>query len=183
MKGFNKVLAVVFSIFIVFLCISVILYVGNIIDAKNIVDLLDMLTITNEAKLTTIVVAAVIGLIAIAFAITTDSVDARNGGSLTLPLSTGNISISSQTFETMVLNVSRKYNNLKNVKAKVDIREDGLYVDLYVYVLDGTVVADVMCKIQQDIKTTILKQTTVEVKTVEVKVKGIYSMNENKFQD
>lgn len=183
MKGFNKVLAVVFSILIVFICISVILYVGNIIDAKNIVDLLDMLTITNEAKLTTIVIAAVIGLIAIIFAITTDSVDSKNGGSLTLPLSTGNISISSQTFETMVLNVARKYNNLKNVKAKVDIREDGLYVDLYVYVLDGTVVADVMCKIQQDIKTTILKQTTVEVKTVEVKVKGIYSMNENKFQD
>lgn len=183
MKGFNKVLAVVFSILIVFICISVILYVGNIIDAKNIVDWLDMLTITNEAKLTTIVIAAVIGLIAIIFAITTDSVDSKNGGSLTLPLSTGNISISSQTFETMVLNVARKYNNLKNVKAKVDIREDGLYVDLYVYVLDGTVVADVMCKIQQDIKTTILKQTTVEVKTVEVKVKGIYSMNENKFQD
>ena len=45
-----------------------------------------------------------------------------------------------------------KYNSLKNVKARVDIREDGLYVDLYVYVLEGTVVSAIMCKIQEDIK-------------------------------
>jgi len=183
MKGLNKFLAIMFSILIVFFCIAVILYVGEIINNENIVNVLDMLVSTKEVKLTTIIVSAVIGLLAIIFAITTDSVETSGGGSLTLPLSTGNISISCQTFETMVLNVAKKYNNLKNVKAKVDIREDGLYVDLYVYVLEGTIVSDIMCKIQEDIKTSILKQTTVEVKTVEVKVKGIYNLAENKIQD
>ena len=183
MKGFNKFLAILFSLIIVFLCVITILYVGDIIDVRDISNVLDMLVQSKESKLTTVVVSAVIGLIALVFAITTDSADSKGGASLTLPLSTGNISISCQTFETMVLNVAKKYNNLKNVKAKVDIKEDGLYVDLFVYVLEGTVVADIMCKIQQDIKTTILKQTTVEVKTVEVKVKGIYNLNENKFQD
>ena len=38
-------------------------------------------------------------------------------------------------------------------------------------------------KVQEDVKSTILKQTTVEVKTVEVKVKGIYNQSENKMQD
>lgn len=183
MKGVNKFLAVIFSVLIVFSCIAVILYVGEIIDNQNVINTLDMLVSSKEAKLTTIIVSSVIGLIAIVFAITTDSADSTGGASLTLPLSTGNISISMQTFESMVLNVAKKYNNLKNVKAKVDIREDGLYVDLYVYVLEGTVVSDIMCKIQEDIKTSILKQTTVEVKLVEVKVKGIYNLNENKFQD
>ena len=183
MKGFNKFLAIVFSVIIVFSCIAVILYVGEIIDSRNIVNVLDMLVATREVKITTLVISALVGFLAITFAITTDSADSRGGASLTLPLSTGNISISCQTFESMVLNVAKKYNNLKNVKTKVDIKEDGLYVDLFVYVLEGTVVSDVMCKIQQDVKTTILKQTTVEVKSVEVKVKGIYNLSECKIQD
>jgi len=183
MKGFNKFLAVIFSIMIVFVCIICILYVGDILEKENIVNTLDMLVATRESKLATIISAAFVGLIAIIFAITTDSASSNGGASLTLPLTTGNISITCQTFETMVLNVVKKYNNLKNVKAKVDIREDGLYIELFVYILEGTVVSDIMCKIQEDIKTSILKQTTVEVKKVEVKVKGIYSLNENKFQD
>ncbi len=183
MKYFNKVLAVIFAIIIVISCIALILYVGDIIKLQNITDILDMLVATKEAKLTTIVVSAVVGLLAIIFGVGVDSSDGSSGGSLTLPLSTGNISISYQTFESMVLNVAKKYNSLKNVKARVDIREDGLYVDLYVYVLEGTVVSDIMCKIQEDIKSTILKQTTVEVKTVEAKVKGIYSQSDNRFQD
>lgn len=183
MKGFNKFFAILFSLMIVFLCIIVILYVGDIINTNNISNVLDKFVQTRESKLTTVVISSIIGLSALIFAITTDSADSRGGASLTLPLSTGNISISSQTFETIVLNVAKKYNNLRNVKAKVDIKEDGLYVELFVYVIEGTIVADIMCKIQEDIKTTVLKQTTVEVKAVEVKVKGIYNLNENKVQD
>ena len=183
MKGFNKVLAVIFSIILIFMCITLILYVGGIIEVKNITNVLDMLIASRETKLATIITAAVIGLLAIVFGITVDGVDSNSGSTLTLPLSTGNISINTQTFETMVLNVAKKYNCLKNVKTRVDIKEDGIYVDLLVFVLEGTVVSDVMCKVQEDIKSTILKQTTVEVKQVEVKVKGIYNKTENKFQD
>ena len=183
MKGFNKVLAVIFSIILVCICITLILYVGGIIETKNMINVLDMLVSSKEAKLATIITAAVIGLLSIIFGITSDGIDSSSGATLTLPLSTGNISINTQTFETMVLNVAKKYNCLKNVKTRVDIKEDGIYVDLFVYVLEGTVVADVMCKVQEDIKSTILKQTTVEVKQVEVKVKGIYNRADNKFQD
>lgn len=183
MKGFNKVLAVIFSIILIFMCITLILYVGGIIEVRNITNVLDMLIASRETKLATIITAAVIGLLAIVFGITVDGVDSNSGSTLTLPLSTGNISINTQTFETMVLNVAKKYNCLKNVKTRVDIKEDGIYVDLLVFVLEGTVVSDVMCKVQEDIKSTILKQTTVEVKQVEVKVKGIYNKTENKFQD
>lgn len=183
MKGFNKVLAVIFSIIMVVICISLILYVGDIIKLDNIENILDMFTATREAKLATIMVSALVGLFAIIFGITVESTEGNMGTSLTLPLSTGNISINTQTFETMVLNVAKKYNCLKNVKTRVDIKEDGLYVELFVFVLEGTVVSDVMCKVQEDVKATILKQTTIEVKQVEVKVKGIYSKTEPKFQD
>lgn len=183
MKGFNKVLAVIFSIIMVVICISLILYVGDIIKLDNIENILDMFTATREAKLATIIVSALVGLFAIIFGITVEGTDGNMGTSLTLPLSTGNISINAQTFETMVLNVTKKYNCLKNVKTRVDIKEDGLYVELFVFVLEGTVVSDVMCKVQEDVKATILKQTTIEVKQVEVKVKGIYSKTEPKIQD
>ena len=85
MKGFNKLLAIIFSLIIVFLCISVILYVGDIIESRNIINTLDMLTATKEAKLTSVVVSSIVGLIALIFAITTDSADSRGGASLTLP--------------------------------------------------------------------------------------------------
>ena len=152
MKGLNKALAVIFSVIIVFLCVVVILYIGEVIEARNVINVLDMLSATKEIKLTSIVVLSLVGLFAIMFAITTDSANSSNGGSLTLPLSTGNVSISCQTFETMVLNVAKKYNNLRNVKAKVDIKEDGLYIDMYVYITEGTIVSDIICKIQEDIK-------------------------------
>lgn len=183
MKGVNKFLAVIFSIIIVLGCLNLILFVGDIIKEENITNFLDMLVASKEAKLTTIIVSAVVGLLAIVFGVSVEGTDKASGGSLTLPLSTGNISISGQTFESIVLNVAKKYNGLKNVKANVDIREDGLYVDLFVYVLAGTVVSDVICKVQADVKATVLKQTTVEVKTVEVKVKGIYNQAEPKFED
>ena len=183
MKGINKFLAVVFAIVIVISCISLILFVGDIIKIQNITNLLDMLTETRESRIATVIVSAIVGVLAIIFGITTESIDGNYGGSLTLPLDTGNISISAQTFEAIVINVAKKYNSLKNVKTRVDIREEGLYVDLFVYVLAGTVVSDVMCKVQEDIKNTILKQTTVEVKTVEVKVRGIYSQSDNSMQD
>lgn len=183
MKGINKVLAVIFSVFIVILCVGLILYVGDIIKLEAVTGTLDKLAQTKDSRLATIVTSSIIGLLAIVFAATFEGTEKSSGGSLTLPLKTGNISISAQTFESMVLNVAKQYNNLKNIKANVDIREDGLYIDLFVYVLAGTVVSDVICKVQQDIKTTVLKQTTVEVKTVEVKVKGIYNQAEPKFQD
>lgn len=183
MKSINKVLAVIFAVLIVLSCIVLILYIGDIIKVNNITNMLDMLVSTRESKLLSIVILSVIGLLAIVFAASFEGSDKSSGGSLTLPLSTGNISISGQTFEAMVLNVARKYNSLKNVKANVDIREDGLYVDLFVYVLAGTIVSDVVCKVQEDVKSTVLKQTTVEVKTVEVKVKGIYNQTDSKLQD
>lgn len=183
MKGLNKFLAAFFSLIIVLVCVLLILYVGNIITSDNIMKLLDMLICTKNSRIITTVVLAIIGVSAIGFGVSTEINASSNGGSLTLPLSTGNISISAQTFETMVLNVAKKYNNLRNVKANVNIREDGLYVELFVYILEGTVVSDILCKIQEDIKSSVLKQTTVEVKMVEVKVKGIYNLNENKLQD
>ncbi len=183
MKGVNKFLAVIFSIIIVMICLNLILFVGDMVKEEHIKSFLDMLVASKEAKLTTIIVSAVVGLLAIVFGVSIEGSDKTSGGSLTLPLKTGNISISGQTFESIVLNVAKKYNSLKNVKANVDIREDGLYVDLFVYVLAGTVVSDVICKVQEDVKATVLKQTTVEVKAVEVKVKGIYNQAEPKFED
>lgn len=183
MKSINKILAVIFSIVIVLTCLGLILFVGDIIQINDIENVLDMLIASKESKLTAIIVSGVVGLLAIVFGVSFEGSEKTSGGSLTLPLSTGNISISGQTFEAMVLNVTKKYNSLKNVKANVDIKEDGLYVDLYVHVLAGTVVSDVICKVQEDVKATVLKQTTVEVKAVEVKVRGIYNQAENKLED
>ncbi|MDD2627836.1 MAG: Asp23/Gls24 family envelope stress response protein [Clostridia bacterium] len=183
MKMVNKILSIVFAIMIVGISITVILYVGGIVKTDNVTNILDMLVETRNSKLITIISASVIALISIIFAINVDTSESSNGSSLILPLTTGNISITGQTFETIVLNIAKRYNNFKNVKVSVKIREDGLYVTVNTYILEGTIVADVIAKLQQDVKTVILKQTTVEVKTVEVKIKGIYQLSEALVKD
>ena len=59
-------------------------------------------------------------------------------------------------------------------------KETGISVDLFAYVLQDTVISDITSKLQEDIKAVVLKQTTVAVETVNVKIKGVYTLNENK---
>ena len=60
--------------------------------------------------------------------------------------------------------------------------DGAINVDIFAYVLQDTVISDITEKLQKDVKETVLKQTTVEVNNVNVKVKGIYELNGEKEQ-
>ena len=60
--------------------------------------------------------------------------------------------------------------------------EAGIDVEVFAYVLQDTVISDITDKLQKDIKETVLKQTTVEVHNVNVKIKGIYELAQAKEQ-
>ena len=124
-----------------------------------------------------LVIYGILSIISIALSGNINS-DAKGG--IILPLKIGEVHISSQTFESIVMNVSKKYKGVKTAKVNIKLKETGVGVDIYIYVLQDTVIAEVTSKLQEDIKEAVLKQTTVTVESVNVKIKGIYTLNENK---
>ena len=180
MKNFLKTMIVIMGIITVAFISFVLLLMAGKINTGDINTVLVYLDSHRIINISLIIVLALIGfsaIIAIAFS---GTITNEIKGGVILPLKIGEVHISSQTFESIVLNVAKKYAGVKTGKVNIKIKETGLNVDLFAYVLQDTVISDITSKIQEDIKATVLKQTTVAVETVNVKIKGVYSLNETK---
>lgn len=180
MKNFLKSMLVVLGVVGVIMSALTILviseqgFVSNILVAWNYI-------VTNSAlRIGLTCVLAVYGILCILSIALSGNVNSDAKGGVILSLKTGEVHISSQTFESIVTNVAKKYKGVKTAKVNIRLRETGVGVDLYIYVLQDTVIADITSKIQEDVKDTILKQTTVTVENVNVRIKGVYTLNENK---
>lgn len=138
--------------------------------------------ITTNTPLQILVTVALViyGVLCILSIALSGNINSDAKGGVILPMKTGEVHISSQTFESIVTNVAKKYKGVKTAKVNIKLRETGVGVDLYIYVLQDTVIADITGKLQEDVKDTILKQTTVTVENVNVRIKGVYTLNESK---
>jgi len=180
MKNFLKTMLVIFGILSVIAVAGLLLVLTGKISYGIILVGINYVMTHHVIKTIAIVLLAIYGLcsvISIAFSGTVTS-DLKGG--VILPLKVGEVHISSQTFESIVTNVAKKYAGVKTAKVNIKIKETGISVDLFAYVLQDTVISDITSKLQEDIKATVLKQTTVAVETVNVKIKGVYTLNENK---
>ena len=74
----------------------------------------------------------------------------------------------------MIMSVARNYPELVNPKVDVTISEDGVKANVYALILPDTVVPTLSSKLQENIKTVVKKQTTIEIKEANVKIKGVY---------
>ncbi len=180
MKNFLRTMLVILGVFAVVTAGCLLLAVsgnGNVIRFARILEYI----IGNKAlQITSLVVLAVYGLFGVLSVALSGNLNDDVKSGVVLELKIGDVHISTQTFESIVMNVAKKYNGIKTAKVNIKLRETGVGVDLYVYVLQDTVITDITSKIQADIKDTVLKQTTVAVENVNVRVKGVYTPNENK---
>ncbi len=173
MKGFVKLISLIFSFLIIVMSVVVILYIAGIIKIGYIGEMVEAINSSRDSRIATITVTGILGVLGIITIIASDSSEDVSKGGLILPLEVGKVCISNQTFENIVMGVTKKYAQFRNVKVNVGVNEQGLFVNIYVYIIPETVVADVMAKLQQDVKVSVLKQTTVEVKEIDIKVKGV----------
>ena len=74
----------------------------------------------------------------------------------------------------MIMSVARNYPELVNPKVDVVISEDGIKANVYSMILPDTIVPTLSSKLQENIKSAVKKQTTVEIKEANVKIKGVY---------
>ena len=180
MRNFLRTMLVIFGILSVAMVTGILLLIAGKVSITSLVVALSYLTTHQIIKFVVIGVLIVYGLCSVVAIAFSGNVTSDLKGGIILPLKVGEVHISSQTFEAIVENVAKRYAGIKTAKVNVKIKETGINVDLFAYVLQDTVISDITSKLQEDIKGTILKQTTVAVESVNVKVKGVYTLNENK---
>lgn len=95
-------------------------------------------------------------------------------GGLAIKNEKGTVYITKDTFESIILSVTRGYAELRNVKVDIQMSETGVVANIYTMILPDTVVPTLTAKLQENIKASIKKQTTIEIKEANIKIKGVY---------
>lgn len=180
MKNFLKTMLIIFGVLSVLAVAAFLLLIANKITVAPLEQVINYIQTHKVIEIVTISVLSLYGLCAVIAIASSGSLTQDVKGGIILPLKVGQVHISSQTFESIVTNVAKKYKGIKTAKVNIRIRETGITVDLFVYVLQDTIISDITETIQKDIEASVLKQTTVKVETVNVKVKGVYTLNESK---
>lgn len=178
MKGFEKFILVVFSILIIVVSVFLILASTQMIQANDILDTcIDWLVVH---KLVGLITGAILSLLAlIGIFSSSDNGDEMKSG-LAIKGETGTVYITRDTFESIIEGVTRSYAELRNVKVDISMSEEGVIANIYAMILPDTVVPALTQKLQSNIKASVLKQTTVEIKEANIKIKGVYVEQQKK---
>lgn len=172
MKYFEKFILVVFSIIIIVESLGIILYSTEMLNIKPILDKIVGVLIAN--KTVSIVVGAVLALFGLIgmFSGSNNSENMKTG--LAISSEKGTTYITKDTFDSIILAIARNYPELRNIKVETIVSEEGIIANVYAMILPDTVVPTLTTKLQENIKSSVLKQTTVEIKEANVKIKGVY---------
>ena len=172
MKTLEKLILIIFSIII--LAVSVLL----ILTSTEMIKITDLFTSVQnwlvQNKTIGIILGSIFALLSLigVFSSSGSSEDVKTG--LAIKNDGGTVYITKDTFENIVLAIARNYPELRNVKVEILVDETGVTVNLFTFVLPETVIPDLTNKLQNNIKSGLLKQTTVEIKEANVKIKGVY---------
>ncbi len=172
MKKFDKFLLIVFSLIIIIVSVSFVLVSTGMLDLNSIYKFFNRFIIENKiAVLITGTIFALFGLIGL-FS-NSEGEETQKGG-LAIKQDNGTTYITRETFESIVHGVTRGYAELRNVRVDMQVTETGIIVNIYTMILPDTVVPTLISKLQENVKSSVLKQTTVEIKEVNVKIKGVF---------
>lgn len=180
MKGFEKFVLCLFSIIMIVLSILIILVAAEILHVGDLYQVAVNFLIAKKYYVLVVgAVTALLGLVAL-FASSDANDDSRSG--LAIKNDAGTVFLNRDTFESMVMSICRNYPELVNPKVDVNISEEGVKAVVYAQILPDTIVPTLTSKLQENIKTSVKKQTTIEIKEANVKIKGVYIEPQKKQQ-
>lgn len=178
MKGFEKFILIIFSILIIVVSVFLILVSTQMIQANEILNICVNWLVSH--KIAGLVIGAIFSLLAlIGIFASSDNGDEIKSG-LAIKGETGTVYITRDTFESIIEGVTRSYAELRNVKVDILMSEEGVIANIYTMILPDTVVPALTQKLQSNIKASVLKQTTVEIKEANIKIKGVYLEQQKK---
>lgn len=168
----DKFLLRVFSLIIIIASIILILYSTQmIVEIDALKQICNWLTMNKYVGLGVGGVFVLFGLIGLFSA--SDSSESMKGG-LAIKNEKGTVYITKDTFESIIVAVTKGYAELRNVKVDIQMDETGVVANVYTMILPDTVVPTLTSKLQENIKASIKKQTTIEIKEANIKIKGVY---------
>lgn len=172
MRGFEKFILCIFSVVMIVLSVFIILIATGMIQVGDLYQVAVNFLIAN--KVAVLVVGAIVSLLGLIglFSTSGNEDDSRSG--LAIKNESGTVFLNRDTFETMIMSVAKNYPELVNPKVEVSISEEGVKANLYAMILPETVVPTLTEKLQDNIKSTVKKQTTIEIKEANIKIKGVY---------
>lgn len=172
MRGFEKFILCIFSVVMIVLSVFTILIATGMIQVGDLYQVAVNFLIAN--KVAVLVVGAIVSLLGLIglFSTSGNEDDSRSG--LAIKNESGTVFLNRDTFETMIMSVAKNYPELVNPKVEVSISEEGVKANLYAMILPETVVPTLTEKLQDNIKSTVKKQTTIEIKEANIKIKGVY---------
>lgn len=172
MKGFEKFILCLFSVIMIIEAVFFILVSTNMIQVGDLYTAFIDFIVAN--KLWVLVIGAIISLLGlIGLFSSSDSSDESRSG-LAIRNESGTVFLNKDTFESMIMSVAKNYPELVNPKVDVSISEDGVKANIYSLILPDTVVPTLSSKLQENIKSVVKRQTTIEIKEANVKIKGVY---------
>ncbi len=172
MKGFEKFLLILFSILTLAIAISIILTSTQMIDLAPILKNLENILINN--KVASVVTGGIFVLISLLGIFSSSGSKEEVKSGLAIQGEKGTVCITKDTFESIIESITRSYAELRNVKVTIDMTEEGVVANVFAMILPDTVVPTLTAKLQENIKSSIKKQTTVEIKEANIKIKGVY---------
>lgn len=179
MSKFEKIILIIFSVIILALAVLLILIGYGTISITVLAQILAVMFAGEVMRLVSTIILAILAVLSLIGMFVNIGVDDSKKG-LALKYDTGLVYITKETFENIALSVSKKYVGVKNPRTLVNIKDGNITVNVFIYVLQDTIVSDLTAKLQKDICDTVAKITTVKVSNVNIKVKGVYMPAEAK---
>ena len=178
MKFIDRILLYIYSFFI--LMVSLILIV-NTFNHQTYLLINNFLKDYGQAP-EYIVILVVLFFISIRFLIAGVKVKKTKAVSIVKYTSGGEINISISTIEGMTIKAIRPINGLREVKAIVDLLEDGLLIKIHTLVIGDTNIPETANLVQKNVKDYIEKYTEIEVKEVKVHINNIVNSTKKRVE-
>ena len=176
MKILDRIGLALFSTLILILSIILCLVIFGWVDI-NLIQTILVAAIQNQVTSNILLALSIIFILLAIKCIFFDStsknnMDYKNG--ILLENSDGKLLITKDTIENLVNNVVKGFDSAENVSTRVELdKENNVMVFINLTVKENAIIKELSNNLQTKIKTTIKKTSDLEVKEVNIKVKGV----------
>ena len=193
MKIIDRIILTIFSIVILIESVISIFLIFGWVDIQNII-LIVKDVLNNNVIYNTVFAISILFILLSLKAILFSSSSSKNNNEIKKQEKTrdgvllenedGKLLISRETIERIANNVVNNYSNIQDAKTKVLIDENN-YIAIVVeaQILQNTVIKDLNTNLQSKIKDAVKDATDLEVNEVNIKIKNIIPVQENKIEE
>lgn len=176
MKILDRIGLALFSTLILILSIILCLIIFGWVDI-NLIQAIFVAAIQNQVTSNILLALSIIFILLAIKCIFFDTtskhdMDYKNG--ILLENSDGKLLITKDTIENLVNNIVKGFDSAENVSTRVELdKENNVMVFINLTVKENAIIKELSNNLQTKIKTTIKKTSDLEVKEVNIKVKGV----------